>query len=92
VTALLVGAAIGLLAASIIGGYQIRRAIYMRQFDTECREFGCHDTSDLEDANPEWVNRSNGVWPPIVVDLDAFIDAIDNLTRQQQLEDSAPWN
>jgi hypothetical protein len=90
VTALLIGLAIGLFAAVVVAGYRHGRTIYTRQFDTECHEFGC-DTS-LEDAIPEWVNRGNGVWPPIVVDLDAFVDAIDELVRQQQLEDSAPWN
>jgi len=92
VNALLIGTTIGLaFAAVVIAGYRHGRTIYTRQFDAECREFGCHD-DDLEDAIPEWVNRGNGVWPPIVVDLDTFIDAIDELVRQQQLEDSAPWN
>jgi hypothetical protein len=79
-TALLVGAAIGLLAACVIGGYRIHRAIADRQL------------VDLEDAIPKYVDRTRGVWPPIVVDLDSFIDAIDDLVREQRLEDSAPWN
>jgi hypothetical protein len=77
---LIIGIAIGLFAAVIVAGYRHGRTIYTRQLNS------------LEDAIPEWVNRGQGVWPPIEIDLNGFIDAVDAAIRQQQLEDAAPWN
>lgn len=79
-TPLLAGLAIGVFLTSVIVGYRTRRATAQRQLN------------DLEDAIPEWVNRGTGIWPPIVIDIDAVIDAIDECVRQQRLEDAAPWN
>jgi hypothetical protein len=47
-------------------------------------------TRDLEEEIPAWVNRGNDIW--LYPTIDTFIEAVNTLARQQQLEDSAPWN
>ena len=52
-TALLIGLAIGLFAAAVIGGYRLRRARALR---------------DLEEEIPAWVNQGGDIWLHTTID------------------------